>query len=88
MNSASTLQPDAIWLCLPEYDVVSLKPGLAGHLSEVEGAIERGSTAYRDLSRDDFYEITLDNGRAYIHVRDDVQTVYVVACLTEIGITM
>jgi len=40
------------------------------------------------LSRDDFYDITLDDGRAYIHVRNNEQTVYLVACLSPLGITM
>lgn len=79
MNSASAVQLDAIWLRPRTYSVVPLNSRLAGRISELERAIKRGIPAYPDVSRDDFYDVELENGWAYIHVRDDKQTVYLVA---------
>lgn len=78
MNSAVAVQFDAIWRS-QNYEVVPLNPRLAGRICELQRAIERGSLAYPDLSRHDFYDVELENGWAYIHVRDDAQTVYLVA---------
>ncbi|HYR87929.1 MAG TPA: hypothetical protein VE422_27865 [Terriglobia bacterium] len=46
---------------------------------ELERAINRGTPACPDLHRHDFYDVELDHGRAYVHVRDDLRTVYLVA---------
>jgi hypothetical protein len=35
--------------------------------------------AYPDTSRRNFYDVELPSGWAYIHIRDDKQTVYLVA---------
>ena len=80
MNSAAaTVQFDGVWLESRNFAVVPLKPRLAGHIPELQRAIERGVPASPDSSRQDFYDVELENGRAYIHVRDERQIVYLVA---------
>ena len=79
MNSAPTAQFDGIWLQSRNYAVVPLNSQLAGRISEIERAIQRGVPASPDSHRHDFYDVELENGWAYIHVRDDAQTVYLVA---------
>ncbi|SRR6266566_2596919 len=79
MNLASALQLDAIWLQLQNHDIVPLNPSLAECTFELDMAIRRGARAYPDLKRIDFYDIELRNGWAYIHVRREARTVYIVA---------
>ena len=79
MNTATALQSDAIWLRTPNYDVAALNPKLAARLPELEHALRTGVSASPDSSRNDFYDVELADGWAYIHVRDDRQTVYLVA---------
>jgi hypothetical protein len=85
MNSASVLELDTICLRIQNYQVVPLKPRLAGRASELEQAMRRGIQAYPDLRRNDFYDLELDNGWVYIHVRHDAQTVYLVADFSSTG---
>jgi hypothetical protein len=68
----------AIWLFLENYHVMPLNPRLAGHSSEIERAIP-GIPAQPDWRRHNFYEVELESGWAYIHVRDQAKTVYLVA---------
>ena len=70
---------DAIWLRRKTYRVMPLNPRLVGHVLEVESAIDRGISALRDVRRSDFYVIELQTGLAYIHIRENAKTVYVVA---------
>jgi len=79
MNTATALQSDAIWLRTANYDVAALNPKLAARLPELESALRTGVSASPDSSRNDFYDVELVDGWAYIHVRDDKQTVYLVA---------
>ena len=79
MNFAAAAQFEGIWLQSWNYAVVPLKPQLARHVLELEQAIQLGVSASPDLRRPDFYEVELENGRAYIHVRDDNRIVYLVA---------
>ncbi len=77
--TAPTAQFDGIWLQSRNYAVVPLNSQLAGRISEFEQAIQRGVPASPDKHRHDFYDVELENGWAYVHVRDDAQTVYLVA---------
>jgi hypothetical protein len=70
---------DAIWLRCGNYQVLPLNPRLRGHIPELECAIQRGISARPDLQRQDFYILELRSGWAYIHVRENVNTVYLVA---------
>jgi hypothetical protein len=69
----------AIWLFLENYHVTPLKPWLAGHRAELERAIRRGIPAQPDWRHHTFYKVELESGWAYIHVRDQAKTVYLVA---------
>jgi len=75
---ATALQPDTIWL-RPDYHVAPVNPRLASRLPELKRALEEGVIAYPDTSHSSFYDLELPNGRAYVHVRDDKQTIYLVA---------
>ena len=78
MSARPTVPCEAIWLQLQNYHVLPLSPHLDGYV-DLERAIERGIPACPDLRRADFYDVELDEGWAYIHVRDDLKTVYLVA---------
>jgi hypothetical protein len=67
------------WLRFENYRVVPLNLRLAGYTSELEQAMKKGIPACADLNRDRFYEIDLGSGWAYIHVRENAKTVYLVA---------
>jgi len=79
MMSATAVPSDTTWLHAPDYDVQPLNSMLAGRVPELRRALQLGVPAYVDLSRRDFYDVELTNGWAYIHVRDDNRTVYLVA---------
>ena len=70
---------DTVWLRGSQYQVMPLKPRLAGRVTELKRALEAGVPAYPDASRQDFYDVELSNGWAYIHVREHNETVYLVA---------
>jgi len=80
MNSASNCpQFDGIWLQSRNYAVVPLNSQLAGRISELSG---RSSKAYRRLrirtGTISMMSSLKTDGRTF-HVRDDAQTVYLVA---------
>ncbi|HYR90480.1 MAG TPA: hypothetical protein VE422_40805 [Terriglobia bacterium] len=75
---ATALETDTIWL-RQDYQVAPVNPRLAARLPELRQALKAGVIAYPDASRSSFYDIELPNGWAYIHVRDEKQTVYLVA---------
>jgi len=79
MNSAPGSEPGTIWLRRKNYRIVPLNSSLSGHTAALGLAIERGVYACPDLQRPDFYDIELENGRAYVHVHDDARAVYLVA---------
>jgi len=79
MSPAAAVQSDAIWLRAPNYDVAALNPKLSARLPELERAIRSGVLVSPDATRTNFYDVELANGWAYIHVRDDKQTVYLIA---------
>ena len=79
MNSTLESELDAIWLRRRDYRVVPLNSSLSGYAAELVMAIECGVRAYRDLQRPGFYDIELENGRAYVHLHDDARAVYLVA---------
>jgi len=79
MAAAAALQSDAIWLRASDYHVEAVNTRLAGRLTELKIALESGLVAFPDVNRSAFYDVALPTGRAYIHVRDDKQTVYLIA---------
>jgi hypothetical protein len=72
-------QTDAIWLQAADYRVVPLNPRLSNRVADLKRALDSGVPAYADASRQDFYDVELPGGWAYIHVREDKQLVYLVA---------
>ena len=78
MATATALQSDAVWL-RANYRVAPLNSNLEGRVADIGRALLSGIPAYPDMSRENFYDVELPNGWAYIHVRDDKQTVYLIA---------
>jgi hypothetical protein len=79
MMTATAVQSDTTWLRIADYEIAALNSRLAGRLPELKHALVSGVLAYADASRDNFYDVELPTGWAYIHVRADRQTVYLVA---------
>jgi hypothetical protein len=77
--SAAAVQSDAIWLSTSNYAVAALNARLADRVPELKQALQAGIAALPDTSRNDFYDVELAQGWAYIHVHDDKRTVYLVA---------
>jgi hypothetical protein len=77
--TAAALQTDETWLQTTDYNVAALNPKLSDRLGELRHALSAGLPAFADLNRRNFYDVELAGGWAYIHVRDDKQTVYLVA---------
>ena len=77
--TATASQCDTIWLRAADYQVAPLNSRLANRVSELKRALQSGLAAYPDVRRRHFYDVELPNGWAYIHVRNDKQTVYLVA---------
>jgi hypothetical protein len=68
-----------MWLHVPDYDVAALNPRLAGRVPQIKRALQTGVAVSPDVTRRNFYDVELADGWAYIHVRDDKHTVYLVA---------
>ena len=79
IDSRPPTSEPVIWLRRRNYRIVSLNLSLSGHSPALGMSIERGVYAYPDSQRPDFYDIELENGRAYVRVHDDARTVYLVA---------
>ena len=79
MTTAAAIHPDTTWLRIPNYEIASLNTKLADREVELKRALESGLPAYPDPNRDSFYDLELPTGWAYIHVRDDNHTVYLIA---------
>jgi hypothetical protein len=77
--TAAALQSDATWLRTTDYHVAALNSKLMHRVAELKHALRAGLPAFADLNRRNFYDVELPGGWAYIHVRDDKQTVYLVA---------
>ena len=77
--TAAALQSDATWLRTTDYNVAALNSKLMNRVAELKLALRAGLPAFADLNRRNFYDVELPGGWAYIHVRDDKQTVYLVA---------
>jgi hypothetical protein len=79
MTPATALQSDTIWLRIPDYEIAALNARLAARVPELKSALRSGLAAYSDMNRENFYDVELPTGWAYIHVRDDKQVVYLIA---------
>jgi len=79
MTTAAAIQPDTTWLRIPDYEIASFNTKLSGRAQELKSALKSGLPAYPDPNRDSFYDLELPTGWAYIHVRDDNHTVYLIA---------
>ena len=77
--SATAVPCDTTWLRAPNYQVTPLNRTLAERVSELKRALQAGLPALPDANRENFYDVELPEGWAYIHVRDDNRTVYLVA---------
>lgn len=77
--SATAIQMDTTWLQLRNYEVAALNGRLSGRVPELKRALESGLAAYADTNRPHFYDVELPTGWAYVHVREDKQTVYLIA---------
>ena len=77
--SATALPTETTWLQAPNYKVTALNARLAACVSELKRALQLGLAAFPDTNRRNFYDVELPHGWAYIHVRDDNRTVYLVA---------
>jgi len=79
MPTANAIRHDIMWLRGSDYAVTPLNARFAEHVSELKTALDAGVPAYADASRRNFYDVELPTGWAYIHVREDKRTVYLVA---------
>jgi hypothetical protein len=79
MSTAIAIQSDTVWLCIMDYAFSPLNSSLAARTPELKQALEAGVYAYPDITRKDFYDVKLPSGWAYVHVRDDNRTVYLIA---------
>lgn len=70
---------NTVWLRLPGYQVVAMKPEFREYAMELERTIRHGIPAKPDPARPDFYNLTLDEGEAYIHVYPNRRAIYLVA---------
>jgi hypothetical protein len=77
--TASAIQSDTTFLRIPNYEMAALNLRLSGRLPELGHALAAGLYANPDMNRVNFYDVELPSGWAYIHVRDDKQTVYLIA---------
>ncbi|PYR94620.1 MAG: hypothetical protein DMG19_00175 [Acidobacteria bacterium] len=64
-----------------EYPVKSLKSSTRTYIERISAALSDGVTAECDLSRHDFFEIALGNIWIYLHICEQLQSVYIVAVL-------
>jgi hypothetical protein len=84
MTAATAFQHSTIWLRERNYAVVALNPHAESFEPELKRALEEGIPATPDAKRRNFYDIELAGSWAYIHVRDESRTVYLVA-LSSVG---
>jgi hypothetical protein len=75
----AALQTENTWLRTPHYEVAALNRKLAGQLPDLKRALETGVCGYPDANRENFFDVELPTGWAYIHVRDENRTVYLIA---------
>ena len=79
MMTATAIQSDTTWMRLRDYEITPLNDKLAGRIPELRNALASGLSAYADTSRENFYDVELPTGWAYIHVHNGTKTVYLVA---------
>jgi hypothetical protein len=79
MMKSEKKRTGSVWLRLPGYQVVALKPEFGEHVNNLERAIREGISADPDLARTDFYDVALEEGTAYICVFRTGHKVYLIA---------
>jgi hypothetical protein len=79
MMKSEKKRTGSVWLRLPGYQVVALKPEFGEHVNQLERAIQEGVPADLDPSRTDFYDVALDEGTAYVCVFRGSHKVYLIA---------
>src|SRR5215475_4143648 len=79
MMNSEKKRTGSVWLRLPGYQVVALKPELGEHVNNLQRAIREGISADPDSARTDFYDVALEEGTAYICVFRGGHKVYLVA---------
>jgi hypothetical protein len=79
MIIATEPQSDATWLLLPNPKIEAVNPRMAGPADELKLALNSGVPVLHDPKRQGFYDVELQTGWAYIHVREDSNTVHLIA---------
>jgi len=79
MCCPATFEAEGTWLNAADYSVLALNDKLTQHLPEITEALSNGAPTNPDPAREGFYDVELSGGWAYINVRDESRTVYVVA---------
>lgn len=79
MMKSEKKRTGSVWLRLPGYQVVALKPELGEHVNNLQRAIREGISADPDSARTDFYDVALEECAAYICVFRGSHKVYLVA---------
>ena len=79
MKSALCPTANEVWLQCSGYKVLPLNRSLYAVAQRLERMIESRLYAKADSRRRDFYDVELTDGWAYIHIRDQVRTIYLIA---------
>ena len=79
MKSAVCPTSKVVCLQCSGYKVLPLHRSLRAIAQKLERAIESRLYARADSSRCDFYDVELSGGLAYVHIRDQVRTIYLIA---------
>jgi hypothetical protein len=78
MTTASPVYSLAVYLRLPNYSVVALRPELVPFVSQLQEVLAQGTLATADEKRRDFYDVELAGGCLYIHIYTAKRLVYLV----------
>ena len=79
METVTGFDLNMAWLFEPEYAVKALCPDVACFTQQLKEILRKGCVAEADSCRPGFYQIDLSGKPAYIYVRDETSTVYLVA---------
>jgi|SRR5579884_2572340 len=79
MNAAQVRKSSLIWFRTSDHRIIPLNASLQRSAATLQDALAQGVSLQSDPLRRDFYEVSFDNGWAYIHLREDLRTIYLVA---------
>lgn len=69
---------DTRWLRLADYKVVPMKSQWSLRAEELRQGLRKGLLAIPDPEREGFYVVRLPGGWIYIHVNENLHTIYLV----------